>query len=155
MVGPARALALLVATSACLAPLTQVVVVLDTDLTPVTDVDTVRVVVRRQGATGAPAHDVQYDLRSNRFRFPGTLTVVARDPADLRPLEVTVTARRGATERLSLRAIARPTADEATRLDLFLARACLDGATRCDASASCGQRGCEPVDRGALPSWSP
>jgi hypothetical protein len=58
-------------------------------------------------------------------------------------------------ERLSLRALARPTADEATRLDLFLARACLDGATRCDDRSSCGRRGCEPVDRGALPGWSP
>ncbi|MFO0630469.1 MAG: hypothetical protein U0325_33250 [Polyangiales bacterium] len=152
---PPRALALLMACGACLSPLTQVVVVLDTDLTPVTDVDTVRVVVRRQGATGAPAHDVQYDLRSNRFRFPGTLTVVARDPDDARPLEVLVTARRGNTERLSLRALARPTADVATRLDLYLARRCLDGATPCDAASTCGRRGCEAVERGALPSWTP
>lgn len=139
----------------CVSPLTQVVVVLDTDLTPVTDIDTVRIVVRRAGSTGAPAHDVRYDLRSNRFRFPGTLAVVARDADDPRPLEVRVTAARGATERLAVRVVAQPVPDEASRLDLFLARRCLDAAGACPADATCGRRGCEPVVRDVLPGYVP
>lgn len=139
----------------CISPLTQVVVVLDTDLTPVADIDTVRVVVRREGSTGAPAHDVRYDLRSNRFRFPGTLAVVARDPNDPRPLEVTVTASRAAVERLAIRAVARPVPDEASRLDIFLARRCLDAAGACTGGDTCGRNGCEPARRGALPGYSP
>lgn len=139
----------------CVTPVTQVMLVLDTDLTPGDDVDAVRVVVRREGAAGAPSHDVVYDLRSGRFRFPGTIGVVARDPDDRLPLDVTVSASRGGVERLSARVTGTPTVEAVARLDVFLARRCLDaGASACGRGTTCGRTGCEPVARDPLPLFT-
>lgn len=139
----------------CVTPATEVMLVIDTDLTAGDDVDAVRVVVRREGAGGAPSHDVVYDLRSGRFGFPGTIGVVARDPDDRVPLEVTVSASRGGVERLSARATGTPTAEALARLDVFLARRCLDaGASACGRGTTCGRTGCEPVARDPLPPFT-
>lgn len=138
----------------CVAPVTEVMVVIGSDLVVGVEVDAVRVVLRREGSA-APTHDVVYDLRSGRFAFPGTLGVVARDPDDRAPLEVTVTAARAGRDRLVARATGTPLADAVARLDLFLARRCLDAApTDCAPGTVCGRAGCETVSKDPLPLFT-
>ena len=140
----------------CTTPLTQVMVVLDSDLTPGLDVDTVRVVVSRVGRDAPPSHDVLYDLRSGRFTFPGTLAVVARDPEDDAPLRVQVTAARAGRTLLGVEATATAPPYTLSRLDVFLPRRCLDPRlAECPAGTTCGAAGCVPVAREALPTYSP
>ena len=151
-----RALAAAALVLGCAAPVTEVMVVLDTDLTPSTDIDTVRVVVTRTTPGAVPTHDVVYDLRSGRYRFPGTLAVVPRDAADRTPIQVTVTGSRGGTQRLSVSATGTPTVGAFARLDVFLARRCLDASTQaCAAGTVCGRTGCEPMVRDPLPPYTP
>lgn len=139
----------------CVSPLTEVMIVLDTDLAVGSDVDTVRVVVTREGGA-IPSHDVLYDLRSRRFTFPGTLGVVARDPEDLTPLRVAVTVSRAGAERFTVRARAAPRAYALSRLDVFLARRCLDAANNaCVGDTTCGRAACEPIARDPLPAYNP
>ncbi len=140
----------------CAAPLTEVMVVIESDMTAGRDVDTVRVVVAREGSAAAPTHDVVYDLRSGRFRFPGTLGVVARDADDLTPLRVAVTAARNDRALFTVRAAGTPRVHEVARLDVFLARRCLDAASAaCGEGSTCGRAGCEPVARDPLPLYNP
>lgn len=130
-------------------------VVLDTDLAVGAEVDTLRVVVTREGGE-APSHDVLYDLRSGRFTFPGTLAVVARDAEDLTPLRVSVTVSRAGVTRFVHVASAAPRPNELARLEVFLARRCLDAASaQCGAGSTCGRAGCEPIARGTLPTYNP
>ncbi len=140
----------------CVTPLTEVMVVLDTDLAAGVDVDTVRIVVSREGSAAAPSHDVVYDLRSGRFRVPGTLGVVARDPEDRTPLRVTVTASRNDRPVLTTVATGAPRAYELARLDVFLARRCLVAANAtCPEGSTCGRSGCEPIAKDPLPLYNP
>ncbi len=140
----------------CVTPLTEVMVVLDTDLTPGVDIDTVRVVVTRLGRDTPPSHDVLYDLRSRRFPFPGTLGVVARDPEDPTPLQVVVTAARSGRDVLTVRATAVPPPYTLSRLDVLLARRCLDPANAlCPNETTCSVTGCVPVARDPLPAYTP
>lgn len=139
----------------CVSPLTEVMVVLDADLAVGSDVDTVRVVVTREGSA-APSHDVLYDLRSQRFTFPGTLGVVARDPEDLTPLRVAVTVSRAGVDRFTVNARGTPRAYALSRLDVYLARRCLDPrAAACAAGTTCGRDGCVPIARDPLPAYNP
>ena len=150
-----RALAAAAVALGCVAPVTEVMVVIDSDLAPGADVDSVRVVVTREGAASAPTHDVVYDLRSGRFALPGTIGVVVRDGTDRTPLAVTVTASRGGREVLAVRATGAPTTDAVARLDVFLARRCLDAtATACGRGTVCGRTGCEPIAKDPLPPFT-
>lgn len=140
----------------CISPLTEVMVVLDSDLAVGADVDTVRVVVTRAGGAVPPSHDVLYDLRSGRFRFPGTLGVVARDPEDATPLRVAVTAARGGRDLVTVYATGVPRAYALSRLDVFLARRCLDPrSAMCVDGTTCGRERCEPIARDPLPAYNP
>ncbi len=147
-------LALAALLAGCVTPVTEVMVVIGGDITPTADVDAVRVTVARQGRGEAASHDVVYDLRSGRFPFPGTLGVVVDDPDDRAPLVVTVTASRQGRARLTAQSSGTPLPRAVARLDVTLARRCLDATAPCPAGTTCGLTGCVPVSRDPLGPWT-
>jgi alpha-tubulin suppressor-like RCC1 family protein len=136
----------------CTTPPTAVVVRVDTDLDPVTELDSVRVEVARQG--GAPVYNFEHDLRSPLYaQLPGEIDVTVRDVDDGRPLAIRVTGTiRGVTPTAFAREFFVTSVQSKTLvLDAWIARACARGAVTCGAGASCGRRGCEPSVRADLP----
>ena len=151
-------LALVVMLSACGHRVnTQIVVRIDSDLTPVTELAGVHVVVHRANQT-APTLDRTYTLGtgSGEFHLPGEIGLVATDPSDHGLVTVDVSALLvgpGATP-LTTRAIAAFEPGHTVSLPMFLARGCeaSDGGARpCSAPGqTCGLCGCEPEMHGAL-----
>ncbi|MCZ7684936.1 MAG: hypothetical protein M5U28_41655 [Sandaracinaceae bacterium] len=128
---------------ACGEPAGSIVIVIDTDLAMPAELDAV--VLRRFDASGALV-----DERAVAVRSPVELAPVAR--AD-EPLHVVALGRVAGRPIVDTEARTRFVPGARLRLDLFLARECVDA--RCPSTLTCGAGGCRDVfvDPEALPPW--
>jgi formylglycine-generating enzyme required for sulfatase activity len=147
------ALALL-ALCGCVAPTTELMVVVRSDLGP--ELRSVGVLVRRRGAT-VPIVNRTFLLRDNPL--PGEVAIFARDPDDPRPVEVYVTAHlTDPAWDFTHETVTRFDRGAIRYLELFLASECrrLEVRQRCLPGTVCGEGGrCIPVERAALSSPPP
>ncbi|MEM9191645.1 MAG: LamG-like jellyroll fold domain-containing protein [Myxococcota bacterium] len=127
-------------------PLTEIVVVVDSDLAAGDEINEVRIEVEglgpeRQEARAAIGSDVD---------LPVVTGLVYRG-GPLGPIAVTASGVMGGEEVLSRKAEVSFRSEESLLLRLDLVRSCLP--TACPAGETCGEAGCESVERVALPVW--
>jgi formylglycine-generating enzyme required for sulfatase activity len=148
MRGVAGAVAL--ALAGCEAPVAEVVVVVRADNALAGMLRNVRVEARRRGATTAV---VQQTFPIARHPLPGYVAIVAADPDDARPLEVSVTADVGDPGRgdFTHRVVTRFQKNAVLYVDVLLADGCraeMLRATCASLGLTCGAPGrCTPIDR--------
>ena len=152
------ALALLVTLAGCHAPLTELVVVTDTDLQVPDELDTVRFEVDAT-AIGSSAIEIRETsiVGAGAPSLPLVL-VLLHDGGDaaLGPIRVRAIGRRGGSERVRHEARTSFIRERSTvlRLDLFarcVDQSCPDGET-CGPSGECRDA---RIDPSSLPAWSP
>jgi hypothetical protein len=150
-----RALLALALLASCNRPATQIVLRVDSDLAPGTELQGVFVTLRREGAT-APSFEQSYDLTAGALTLPGTLGVVPGDADDARRLEVEARALLPGGDTFSTFATVSFQREQTLFLDLFLASRCRDPQNRagCGADETCGPNGCEPIVRAMIPAFS-
>lgn len=138
----------LAALSACAPPATELIVVIDTDLSVPSELDEVEVSVR--GPDG-----MTYD-RAARLTassdLPLTLTLIPAGES-LGPVEVEVSGLLRGTERVNRRARATAVRGESRVLLMFLFENCI-GVMCTSTSLSCGEEGCAPVEVTDLPPYT-
>ncbi len=143
-------LAAALALCGCKDAVAEVILVLRTDMAQGSTLRGVHVVARRRGAARAVV-DQRFTLPPTTL--PGEIAVIAADPADPTPLEVTVTADVGRpgvgdfTHRVNIPFVR----NEIRYVEVFLADACQRSAVRDECARlalTCGEGGaCIPVDR--------
>lgn len=141
----------------CVTIPSEIVVRIDTDMDPASELAEVDLDVRRQGES-TPAYRIAYQLGTEGFRrLPGEVGFKAESDDDVRPLVVRVTATLAGTPTRTLTRdfTVRFAPERRLVLDVFLPRACAPGAppgvAACGEGESCGRNGCEPGDRATLP----
>lgn len=140
------------ATTACADDLTQLVVVVHTDLTAGVDVDTVAVEIDATSAGSGVRRFEESLVGSGALRLPATLSVTSRG-GDGR-VRVRAVASRAGTVVLERSAVVRFVRGESRMVRLDLLSCCLG--VSCDDAQSCGEQGCTPDDRDGveLPRWT-
>ena len=145
-----RPLALALVLCGCTTPVAEVILTMRTDMPQGTTLRAVHVLARRQGATRAVV-DQRFTLPATRL--PGEVAIIAADPDDARPLEVTVTADTGSpgVGDFTHRVITRFARNEIRYVEVFLAERCRMAAVRdvCTSlGLTCSAEGrCAPVER--------
>jgi len=138
------------ALAGCEAPVAEVVVVVRADAALARSLRSVRVEARRRGAAAAV---VQRTFALAQNPLPGRVAIVAADPDDARPLEVSVTADVGDPGRgdFTHRVVTRFQKNAVLYVDVLLADRCRTESVRADCASlglTCGESGrCVPVDR--------
>jgi alpha-tubulin suppressor-like RCC1 family protein len=139
----------------------QLAVVVGTDLAVPGEVDTVKVVVRADDASGKTLYEAQAALLPDR---PLTFALTARENK-ARRVHVSVEGLRAGQRVVRRLAQVSVVRERALRLDMHLLRDCAaparDGTQdraqyqQCEANGlTCGEAGkCEPVERAKLPDW--
>lgn len=149
MRGRACAALMLVALSACAStePLTQLVVVVDTDLTIPEQLERVRIVVRDGQGT---MREASAELASGAPR-PVTLGLVSR--TTLGPLDVEALGERMGSVVVRRRARVSFVAGRTLALRMDLLASCV--AAACEDEQTCAEEGCRPIDVGPdeLTAW--
>ena len=146
---------LALALAGCEAPVAEVVVVVRADAVLGRALRNVRVEARRRGAAAAV---VQRTFALAQNPLPGRVAIVAADPDDARPLEVSVTADVGDPGRgdFTHRVVTRFQKNAVLYVDVLLADACRSEPRRADCASlglTCGEQGrCVPVDRQGTPA---
>ena len=146
---------LALALAGCEAPVAEVVVVVRADATLARSLRNVRVEARRRGAAAALVQRT-FPVRMNPL--PQSLAIVAADPDDARPLEVSVTADVGDPGRgdFTHRVVTRFQKNAVLYVDVLLADRCRTESVRADCASlglTCGESGrCVPVDRQGTPA---
>jgi formylglycine-generating enzyme required for sulfatase activity len=143
------------ALAGCEAPVAEVVVVVRADAALAGMLRNVRVEARRRGAATAV---VQQTFPIARHPLPGYVAIVAADPDDARPLEVSVTADVGDPGRgdFTHRVVTRFQKNAVLYVDVLLADRCRTESVRAKCTSlglTCGETGnCIPVDRPGIPT---
>lgn len=150
-----RALAL-VAAACTTEAATQIVVVIDSDLTVPTELDELR--IRVLDATGEVATDrvVRLGPGEGEFSLPTDFGVAPRDPDAGDPVRIEVQARLEGETLFEAHAVTAFVKDHQLRLDLMLSRACV-GAAPCGPDMTCVAGSCAEafVDPASLVEFEP
>ncbi len=140
-------------------PPTQIVVRIESDIAPRTEVTEVRVRVQAQGSP-SPAVDRTFRLSDGNFVIPGEIGLIAEDPADTRRVVVELTASVAGGVTFFQRANVAWTAEQTMSLGMLLARRCQ--AVVCASGMTCTDVGCvsesrtlatHPSGSSVVPSW--
>jgi hypothetical protein len=129
----------------CTQPVTQLIVVVDTDYAIPAGLDELSVAVR----TPEGALRTETEPLDGAESLPFTLAVVPESLERLGPLEIEALGSREGTERVRRRARVTLVRGETLTLLLHLLRAC-EGAA-CPEGETCGLEGCEPIDAPVYP----
>jgi hypothetical protein len=136
---------LLVTASGCDEGVTEIVVVVDTDMDVPADIERVDVVAIRGGDTERLAS------RSLDGATVPTVAVLRHEGGPLGPVEVTAIGRRGGAEVVSNEAAVSFVAGEQIVLELPLVGSCRS--RMCGANETCDHTGCRPIARSGLAEW--
>ncbi len=155
-----RHLALLLAflATGCSAdPLTEMVVVINSDMSSPGEFDGFRVVVT--GNDQQVTTDRHYFLGDleGQVALPADFGVTPKNDDASRRLTVEISATLSGAPLFSTRAVTGFVKGKTLRLDMFLARRCLTEAAQCQPNETCRVNGCAPeqVDPSTLPSFDP
>lgn len=138
-------------------PLTELVVVVQSDMTIPDEFDGFRVVVT--GHDGDVATDRYFFLgeQPGEVLLPADFGVMPRGGDASRRVTVEVWATDSGADLFSTRAITGFVEGKTLRLDMFLARRCLSEAKECKPNETCRVQGCAPseIDPAELPEFDP
>lgn len=130
--------------------LTELVVVVDGDLTSPEEADRVTVVADDGNGHVVSLPAPGYEAPRSGYRLPLWGSVAAR--GELRPVTFTATAYLGADVVLRQTAVAEFVADESREVRLTLCKACR--VTTCGEGERCSERGCAAKVMSDLPRWA-
>ncbi len=138
-------------------PVTELVVVVNSDMKTPGEFDGFRVVVT--GPDGEISTDRYYFIGSEpgKVALPADFGLVPKDDDASRRVTVEVWATLAGADLFSNRAITGFVEGKTLRLDMFLASRCLSEAKACKPNETCRVNGCVPpeVDPGTLPEFDP
>jgi len=138
-------------------PLTELVVVVQSDMTIPDEFNGFRVVVT--GHDGDVATDRYFFLgeEPGKVLLPADFGVMPRGGDASRRVTVEVWATESGADLFSTRAITGFVEGKTLRLDMFLARRCLSEAKECKPNETCRVQGCVPpeIDPAELPEFDP
>src|SRR6266545_324310 len=136
-------------------PPTQLVIRIDSDLAPVTEISCFGVRAERVGLTPGEQtiHDASYCLRDGGVILPTELGVLPYDSSDDRRVQIVVTANPGEADAFNQTAVVSFRRDHIAYLEMFLAKECRVANVRsaCKDSQTCDRGGkCIEIQRLAL-----
>lgn len=136
-------------------PVTELVVVVNSDMAVPDEFDGFRVIVK--GNDGDVATDRYFFIgkESGKVLLPADFGLIPKDGDASRHVNVEIFAQASGADLFSTRAITGFVEGKTLRLDMFLARRCLSEAKACKPNETCRTNGCEPaeIDPGSLPEF--
>jgi hypothetical protein len=138
-------------------PLTELVVVINSDMAVPAEFDGFRVVVKSHDEEVSTDRHYFVGETSGKVRLPADFGIIPRGGDASRRVTVEVSATTSGAALFSTRAITGFVEGKTLRLDMFLAKRCLWEAAKCESNETCRVEGCVPeeVDPGSLPEFDP
>lgn len=138
-------------------PLTELVVVINSDMASPGEFDGFRVVVTGNDAQVATDRSYFLGDRAGQVSLPADFGITPKNHDASRRLTVEVFATLGGATLFSTRAVTGFVEGKSLRLDMFLAKRCLTEAAECQPNETCRVDGCVPeqVDPAGLPEFDP